>query len=685
VGVNRKDIFEELIRNLPICIDALDAQGNIVFWNKECERITGYSQKEIIGNPDWMELLYPDSEYRNKLLNQWSKQGNNFRNWEMQLRAKDGAFKTISWSNLSDIFAIPGWHTWAIGVDVTSYVQEREKLSVREKQIRVLAEIQKDLQKAHTTEQIANTVLGHLESLMQAEGGLVLMYDFDHKQAEVISARFEHSIFYNAQNYIPLKQLIHIEDAKQGKVMYIEDLEIYSNVKLASLLIKKHGIKTAVLVPLIYADKAIGSLSLYAKRRFNVKPEDKEFLSQVGQLLALALYQNRLLEEVQNKIVALEQQTISQVSELKRNERRLRAQYESIPIPTYTWQKSGDDFILTDYNDMALATTYGKIGGLLGQKASEIYKNLPELGDLLRECYENEISIETQIKSTSLSREQPSYLSIKLAYVAPDSVLMHIEDITREFTAQQTIEQLQEITRRQNGTINLLHNDLSTISILFFPFLKDYLNEIREFKIKIADELNGEKSRLDFLTHNLEDYHQNLNKIVNFLQRYLYLHAALVKNDAINFADFVKAFMDAHAGLLKEFQTHIYLEAEEVFSDAGLLNEILSLLIKFIAGHKPSDRQPILRIISSKDEDGHFIITLKDNGQGLPKSTLSAQDETLLQIPVTMDDDFLSLLTIRRMVQQLSGKLRITSEKNEGTTIEIILPGDISHNEDDDA
>ena len=49
-----------VLLNMPVMIDAFDFDWNIVLWNRECERVTGYSAGEIIGNPKAMELLYPN-------------------------------------------------------------------------------------------------------------------------------------------------------------------------------------------------------------------------------------------------------------------------------------------------------------------------------------------------------------------------------------------------------------------------------------------------------------------------------------------------------------------------------------------------------------------------------------------------------------------------------------------------
>ncbi len=107
------------VQNVPALVDAFDDEGRIVVWNRECERVTGYGREEIIGNARALELLYPDEAYRESVLASVREEGGDFRDLEFTLTAKDGSQRIVSWSNLSGRYPVPGWATWAVGVDVT--------------------------------------------------------------------------------------------------------------------------------------------------------------------------------------------------------------------------------------------------------------------------------------------------------------------------------------------------------------------------------------------------------------------------------------------------------------------------------------------------------------------------------------------------------------------------------------
>jgi PAS domain S-box-containing protein len=121
-----------VVQNMPIMLDAYDEEGNLIVWNRECEQVTGYKATEIVDNPKAMELLYPDPNYRQQVVQTRQKLQNNFRDRELDITCKDGAIKTISWSNISKQFAIPGWSAWGVGVDISDRKQAEAALRISE-------------------------------------------------------------------------------------------------------------------------------------------------------------------------------------------------------------------------------------------------------------------------------------------------------------------------------------------------------------------------------------------------------------------------------------------------------------------------------------------------------------------------------------------------------------------------
>jgi PAS domain S-box-containing protein len=244
--------FEKVVEEMPVMMDALDENGVIVSWNRECERVTGFSAEEIVGNPKVMEILYPDREYRENMLKELDKISEPIMEWEFELTCKDGTRKTIAWSNVSSQAPIPGWFTWAIGVDVT----------------------------------------------------------------------------------------------------------------------KRKGMEEA----------------------------------------------------------------------LRRSEEKMRAQFKAIPIPTYIWQRDGDDFILIEYNDAAESATKGRIGGHIGDRASNFFVRNPWVLEDMRKCYESRGMIKRDMRYTMETTGEVCWLDTKIAYVPPDTVIVHTADITERKATEKELE-----------------------------------------------------------------------------------------------------------------------------------------------------------------------------------------------------------------------------------------------------
>ncbi len=117
-----------VIENLPMMISAYDENGRVLVRNKEYQRVTGYGTDEIQTADDAYLTLYPDKEYREQILKLLPSRTGNYRNWELEIRTKNGEKRVVSWSDESGRLVIPGWSIWGIGIDVTEKKRAEELL-----------------------------------------------------------------------------------------------------------------------------------------------------------------------------------------------------------------------------------------------------------------------------------------------------------------------------------------------------------------------------------------------------------------------------------------------------------------------------------------------------------------------------------------------------------------------------
>lgn len=132
--------FRRVVQDMPVMINALDEKYNIIFWNTECERVTGYAADEIVGNPDAWKIMYPDEAYRRDMIAAMHANQGDYHDWVWEITAKDGSAHAISWSNISRQAPVPDWSSWSMGIDITDQLTMETALRGSEERYRLLVE-----------------------------------------------------------------------------------------------------------------------------------------------------------------------------------------------------------------------------------------------------------------------------------------------------------------------------------------------------------------------------------------------------------------------------------------------------------------------------------------------------------------------------------------------------------------
>ena len=128
---------------------------------------------------------------------------------------------------------------------------------------------------------------------------------------------------------------------------------------------------------------------------------------------------------------------------LRESEEQLMAQYKNIPIPTFTCQNKGDDFILTNFNDAALEITEGKLTELLGKNITNLLEDDPEIVEDFRKCFESKTTIKRELIFNFKSTNKTRHFSVNYTFSPPDFVLVHAEDITDRKIAEKELKRSQ--------------------------------------------------------------------------------------------------------------------------------------------------------------------------------------------------------------------------------------------------
>ena len=93
---SQQDLLESLYENISIGITVWGSDGALLHINKGFTALTGYTQKEIRHLNDWFPKAYPDPDYRERVLADWSdstQKKDAIR--EFQITCKNGEKKEI--------------------------------------------------------------------------------------------------------------------------------------------------------------------------------------------------------------------------------------------------------------------------------------------------------------------------------------------------------------------------------------------------------------------------------------------------------------------------------------------------------------------------------------------------------------------------------------------------------------
>ena len=129
-----------------------------------------------------------------------------------------------------------------------------------------------------------------------------------------------------------------------------------------------------------------------------------------------------IFDDITEKIIA---EKLSQESE-----RRITAQFQGFPMPTYIWQHRDDTFILTDCNNAADVLTRGKAKNYIGQEFSYILKDSAQIrSDMIRAFTEKRI-VTRDMPHRMITTGEQKHIIFTYVYIPADLVLMHMQDVT---------------------------------------------------------------------------------------------------------------------------------------------------------------------------------------------------------------------------------------------------------------
>jgi signal transduction histidine kinase len=391
-------------------------------------------------------------------------------------------------------------------------------------------------------------------------------------------------------------------------------------------------------------------------------------------------------EKQKNLAENLEQRVKERAERLRESQEKLRAQYKGIPIPTYTWQRVGEDFVLVNYNDAAEAITHGKVANYVGKKASEMYRDRPKILEELSRCFAEKTTIKREMLYRFMSTGESKYLAVSYAFVPPDLVLVHTEDITERKQMQKKLEEysqhLEKLVEKRTRELrkaqeHLLKSErLAAIGKVATMVGHDLRNPLQSIE-NATYYLNSELPRLALsapISQKTIEMLQVINDSVNYadriirdLQDFSATKKPIFKKTDVN-AIVKETLSQVEAPKNVEFITELG-NLPEVEVDKDMIKRVFLNLA--INGLQAMENGGTLKV-STKKTKGFVEVSFRDTGIGIPKENIK---KIFIPFFTTKAQGMgMGLAICKKFVDAHGGDIKVESEEGKGSTFTVKLP-----------
>jgi PAS domain S-box-containing protein len=365
------------------------------------------------------------------------------------------------------------------------------------------------------------------------------------------------------------------------------------------------------------------------------------------------------------------------VTEETAAQRRNRAQFNGIPVPTYAWQRievdGGKDFVLFDFNEAAATISDGAIEAFRGRRARDVFSSDPDVLEDLHRCIDTGAVFSRELERPMKSSGRPRRFLVTYAPAPPDVVLAHAEDVTERKQLEDQLRQAQKmeaIGRLAGGVAHDFNNMLSVI----LSYTRLMLDDLSPEHPMVADlgevQLAADRavdltrlllafSRQQVLQPRMMSLNESLAGVEKMLRR-------LVGEDVeLTLAARSQWKVRADRSQIEQVIMNLVINARDAMPEGGKLvveTDDVDVVEPLVTG--PARTAP-----------GSYVrLTVRDTGVGMDEGTQARIFEPFFTTKAIGTGTGLGLSTVFGIVQQSQGAIHVQSKVGAGSSFQIYLP-----------
>ncbi len=254
------------------------------------------------------------------------------------------------------------------------------------------------------------------------------------------------------------------------------------------------------------------------------------------------------------------------------------------------------------------------------------------------------------------------------------TIVSAIRDISGKIKAEEKLTDANRLLSQKAAELETLNEELTRYSYAVSHELKNPLRAIRNYAIFLREELPKELS--DKAIHYFNEMNRAINESRRMVESILELSKVGQYRMNIEPIDLGSLFQSMIASIeTSDVSFNLPDQWPEFRSERILLLQIFSNLIQNAIKFNRSERKEVI-ISWKKQSDNQIVISVKDNGIGIPDRCVSRIFDAFERLnPQTeFEGSGMGLAIVRKAVLKLGGRISVRSAPDTGSTFQVTLP-----------
>lgn len=291
------EVLRTFIRSVPLAVIGLDTDDRVQLWNPTAERLFGWSEDEVIGEP--LPYIPPDKYGEAELLRGRTSRGEALHGLEVTRRRKDGSSVDVSiWTAplRNSGGAVTG--TVVAISDMTEWRRAQQNIRQQVDRLTSLRLIDQAIAGSLDLGVMLNVLLDQLVSRLHVDAAAVLLLDPDTQLLRLAAKKGLTDEAWN-EYAVRVGEGLAGRVAKERRTVFISDMAPERLSAPDRARTAAAGFRSYFAAPLIAKGQVRGILEVYRLSPFEPAPDWIEFFEALARQAAIAVDNARLFEELQ--------------------------------------------------------------------------------------------------------------------------------------------------------------------------------------------------------------------------------------------------------------------------------------------------------------------------------------------------------------------------------------------------